>query len=36
MGVAFVLFGRVEAPALEQPSTITRYRWPIRFRFPWL
>jgi MFS family permease len=36
MAIAWVMFGAVDVPALEQPSTITRYRWPIRFRFPWL
>jgi hypothetical protein len=36
MAIAWVMFGAVDVPALEQPYTITRYRWPIRFRFPWL
>jgi MFS family permease len=36
MAVAWVMFGRVEAPVPAQPHTITRYRWPIRFRFPWM
>jgi MFS transporter, DHA1 family, inner membrane transport protein len=36
MAIAWVMFGRVDAPTLAQPDTITRYRWPIRFRFPWL
>lgn len=36
MATAFVMFGGVNVSALDQPHTITRYRWPIRFRFPWL
>jgi MFS family permease len=36
MLIAWVMFGRIEAPVSEQPHLITRYRWPIRFRFPWL
>jgi MFS family permease len=36
MAIAWTMFGRVEAPVLAQPHTITRYRWPIRFRFPWM
>lgn len=36
MATAWVMFGRIVAPVPVQPHTVTRYRWPIRFRFPWL
>ncbi|HMN28297.1 MAG TPA: hypothetical protein PKE45_09105, partial [Caldilineaceae bacterium] len=36
MVISWVMFGRILAPVPEQPHRITRYRWPIRFRFPGL
>ncbi len=36
MVTAWVMFGRINVDMPEQPNLITRYRWPIRFRFPWL
>jgi len=36
MVIAWVMFGKVLAEPLTQPNLITRYRWPIRFRFPWM
>jgi hypothetical protein len=36
MVIAWVMFGRILAVRPEQPHLVTRYRWPIRFRFPWL
>jgi MFS family permease len=36
IAIGWVMFGRVQAPAPTQPASVTRYRWPIRFRWPWL
>jgi hypothetical protein len=36
IAIGWVMFGRVQAPAPTQPASLTRYRWPIRFRWPWL
>lgn len=36
MTIAWIMFGRIDAPLPMQPASITRYRWPIRFRWPWL
>ena|GEM_PF-261651 len=36
MATAWVMFGNIQAPLPTQPSSITRYRWPIRFRWPWI
>lgn len=36
MTTAWIMFGRIDAPLPAQPASITRYHWPIRFRWPWL
>lgn len=36
MLTAWIMFGRIEASVPTQPASITRYHWPIRFRWPWL
>ncbi|MFN8489751.1 MAG: MFS transporter [Caldilineaceae bacterium] len=36
MTIAWIMFGRIDAPLPAQPASITRYHWPIRFRWPWL
>ena len=36
MTIAWVMFGHVKAPLPVQPSSITRYHWPLRFRWPWV
>lgn len=34
MAVAWLMFGRIDAPMTAQPPSELRYRWPIRFRLP--
>lgn len=34
MGLAWVMFGRIDAPLPDRPPSELRYRWPIRFRLP--
>lgn len=36
MTIAWIMFGYVKAPLPAQPASITRYHWPIRFRWPWV
>jgi MFS family permease len=34
MAVAWIMFGRIDAPMPNRPPSELRYRWPIRFRLP--
>ena len=36
MGIAWVMFGYVQTPTSTLPLPEARYRWPLRFRLPWL
>lgn len=36
MITAWIMFGYVNAPLPTQPTALARYRWPLRFRWPWV
>lgn len=36
MIIAWIMFGYVNAPLPTQSASIARYRWPLRFRWPWV